>query len=105
MLIFIFYFCYLLTITADNGLEFAKHKAIASALACQYYFAHRYHSWERGNNENLNGLIRQYFPKNVIFDHNNAEKSKSVQISLIIFQENGLNIKHPMKPFTDRIRT
>jgi IS30 family transposase len=54
---------YLHTITADNGKEFAGHKQVAEALNIDYYFAHPYHSWERGSNENLNGLIRQYFPK------------------------------------------
>jgi IS30 family transposase len=54
---------YLHTITADNGKEFAGHRKVAEALNIDYYFAHPYHSWERGSNENLNGLIRQYFPK------------------------------------------
>ena len=54
---------YLHTITADNGKEFAGHKEVAEALSIDYYFAQPYHSWERGSNENLNGLIRQYFPK------------------------------------------
>jgi transposase, IS30 family len=51
------------TITSDNGREFAAHEAIAAALAAEFYFAHPYHSWERGLNENTNGLVRQYFPK------------------------------------------
>jgi transposase, IS30 family len=56
---------YLHTITSDNGKEFAGHEEIAAALGIDFYFAKPYHSWERGsNNENLNGLIRQYIPKN-----------------------------------------
>jgi len=51
------------TITFDNGKEFAFHKKIAHALGCDIYFAKPYHSWERGQNENANGLLRQYFPK------------------------------------------
>jgi len=51
------------TITSDNGKEFAHHEAIAQDLNCDFYFAHPYSSWERGTNENTNGLIRQYFPK------------------------------------------
>jgi IS30 family transposase len=51
------------TITKDNGKEFADHKAVATALEADIYFAHPYSSWERGLNENTNGLIRQYFPK------------------------------------------
>ena len=51
------------TITADNGKEFADHERIARDLRTNVYFAHPYSSWERGTNENMNGLIRQYFPK------------------------------------------
>ena len=51
------------TITSDNGREFAGHEAIAEALSAEFYFAHPYRSWERGLNENTNGLVRQYFPK------------------------------------------
>ena len=47
----------------DNGKEFARHQEIAKALRANFYFAHPYSSWERGLNENTNGLIRQYFPK------------------------------------------
>ena len=53
-----------LTITSDNGKEFANHEQIAERLKCDFYFAHPYSSYERGTNENTNGLIRQYFPKN-----------------------------------------
>jgi len=55
------------TITSDNGKEFAAHQKIAAALKCDFYFAKPYHSWQRGSNENLNGLIRQYIPKKTIF--------------------------------------
>jgi IS30 family transposase len=51
------------TLTFDNGKEFAGHEAIAAHLQADVYFAHPYHSWERGLNENTNGLLRQYFPK------------------------------------------
>ncbi len=51
------------TLTYDNGKEFAYHQQIAEGLDARGYFAHPYHSWERGLNENTNGLIRQYFPK------------------------------------------
>ena len=55
------------TITSDNGKEFAAHLTISKALDIDFYFAHPYHSWERGSNENLNGLIRQYIPKKTDF--------------------------------------
>lgn len=55
------------TITSDNGREFAGHEKVARALQADFYFAHPYASWERGTNENTNGLIRQYFPKGMDF--------------------------------------
>jgi IS30 family transposase len=55
------------TITVDNGKEFCEHEALAAELSCKIYFAHPYASWERGVNENSNGLIRQYFPKKYDF--------------------------------------
>ncbi len=51
------------TITADNGTEFHAYKKIEKATGVKIYFATPYHSWERGSNENANGLIRQYLPK------------------------------------------
>lgn len=51
------------TLTLDNGTEGAQHELIAKSLTTRVYFAHPYASWERGTNENTNGLIRQYFPK------------------------------------------
>ena len=71
------------TITADNGKEFAGHKQIAKSLRTRFYFAHPYSSWERGTNENTNGLIRQYFPKNRLF--------KTVSINEISMAMNRLN--------------
>jgi transposase, IS30 family len=56
------------TITLDNGMEFSEHARIAAGLEADIYFAHPYASWERGINENTNGLIRQYFPKGTDFD-------------------------------------
>lgn len=50
------------TITLDNGLEFSAYETVTERLEAEVYFAHPYASWERGINENTNGLIRQYFP-------------------------------------------
>lgn len=55
------------TLTFDNGLEFAGHAKVASSLDCKVYFARPYASWQRGSNENYNGLLRQYFPKRSCF--------------------------------------
>jgi IS30 family transposase len=56
------------TLTLDNGKEFAAHKSLSHALGLDIYFAHPYHSWERGLSEHTNGLIRQYLPKKIPFD-------------------------------------
>jgi len=57
------------TITSDNGAEFSCHKIVSNRLGAKFYFAHPYKSWERGLNENTNGLIRQYFPKKTSFEN------------------------------------
>lgn len=58
---------HVLTITADNGREFSRHQKVSKSLQADVYFAHPFHAWERGLNENTNGLLRQYFPKNMDF--------------------------------------
>ena len=67
------------TITADNGKEFSFHEEIARELEVFVYFAKPYHSWERGANENTNGLIRQYFPKGTDFGDITQEQVMRVQ--------------------------
>lgn len=67
------------TITFDNGKEFTHHEIIARRLQCDTYFAKPYHSWERGQNENANGLLRQYFPKSMaLIDVTTGEVFKAV---------------------------
>jgi transposase, IS30 family len=56
------------TLTTDNGREFAQYERIAATLDADFFFAHPYSSWERGANENMNGLIRQFFPKKKPFN-------------------------------------
>ena len=70
------------TITFDNGKEFAFHAGIKEALGSDNYFAHPYHSWERGLNENHNGLIRQYLPKGMALDKVEVEKVAAIQEKL-----------------------
>lgn len=67
------------TLTADNGKEFAQHELLAELLNCSVYFAHPYHSWERGLNENTNGLIRQYFPKKMCLNNVTEQEIQKVQ--------------------------
>lgn len=57
------------TITLDNGTEFHDYKSVEDVFGVKFYFATPYHSWERGTNENTNGLIRQYLPKGMCFKH------------------------------------
>lgn len=57
-----------LTITADNGCEFHGYRDLEEKTSVEFYFANPYHSWERGTNENTNGLIRQYLPKGCCMD-------------------------------------
>ncbi len=67
------------TITADNGKEFAKHEEIAQKLEINFYFCKPYHSWERGANENTNGLIRQYIPKGTDFSEVTDKQIKRIE--------------------------
>jgi IS30 family transposase len=70
------------TITFDNGKEFAYHAQMKEKLGADNYFAHPYHSWERGLNENHNGLIRQYLPKYMALDKVTAEEITLIQNKL-----------------------
>ncbi len=70
------------TATSDNGKEFAEHQHIAEQLDLGFYFARPYHSWERGSNENLNGLIRQYIPKKTDFSTLTDEFIQTVEDEL-----------------------
>jgi len=72
----------MLTTTNDNGKEFALHQLLAKILGADAYFAHPYHSWERGLNENTNGLIRQYFPKGTDFSNVSRHQIQAVQVKL-----------------------
>lgn len=87
------------TITSDNGLEFANHKAIAKILDCDYYFCHPYSSWERGLNEYTNGLIRQYFPKGSSFQNITPNRIQEVEDMLNHRPRKTLGWKTPYEVF------
>ncbi len=87
------------TLTSDNGKEFAQHEAIADALNADFYFAHPYASWERGLNENTNGLIRQYFPKNCDFTKITNRDIKRVMDKLNNRPRKTLGFKTPNQIF------
>ena len=56
-----------LTITSDNGKEFAYHQHVSNALSADFFFAKPYSAWQRGTNENTNGLVRYYLPNGTDF--------------------------------------
>lgn len=87
------------TITADNGKEFASHEEIALKLNLSYFFAHPYSSWERGLNENTNGLIRQYFPKGTDFQKITQIHVEKVADKLNNRPRKTLNYKTPKEVF------
>jgi len=73
---------FVITLTADNGKEFANHQEIAKDLNSRFFFANPYHSWERGLNEHTNGLVRQYFPKSMAFDEMTQSQLDAVEFLL-----------------------
>ena len=85
------------TITFDNGHEFSNHLNIAQQLNCQIFFAFPYHSWERGLNENTNGLIRQYIPKKTDFKDFSDEYIQEVQNKLNNRPRKTLNFQTPIE--------
>ena len=88
-----------LSITADNGLEFAMHKYIARKLDAEFYFAHPYSSWERGLNEYSNRLIRQYIPKKTDFNDVNDQQIRVIIMKLNSRPRKKLNFKTPGSVF------
>ena len=90
------------TITADNGKEFAHHEQIAKKLKTEFYFAHPNAAWERGSNENANGLIRQYFPKKQSFDNITNEDTELVMCLLNNRPRKCLDFKSPIEVFLEQ---
>ena len=84
------------TITADNGKEFAYHEKITKALGASVYFADPYCSWQRGLNENTNGLLRQYWPKDTDFKKISAREVKAVILEFNNRPRKKLGFKSPM---------
>ncbi len=90
------------TITTDNGLEFAKHKTIAKSLKCDYYFCDPYSSWQRGLNENINGLIRQYIPKGSSFKNISKKQIRQIENRLNHRPRKSLGWKTPYEVFHEK---
>lgn len=89
------------TLTYDNGKEFAYHQKVSDALDAQGYFAHPYHSWERGLNENTNGLIRQYLPKGKSFDELTPQEVGIIMDKLNDRPRNCLGFRTPNQVFNE----
>jgi IS30 family transposase len=92
------------TIKSDNGKEFADHQQIARSLHADFFFAHPYSSWERGTNENTNGLIRQYFSKSRNFSTITDEKVNLIMDKLNNRPRKSVGFKTPNQIFFNHNR-
>jgi transposase, IS30 family len=91
------------TVTSDNGSENALYDCVMTELGILWYFAHPYHSWERGTNENTNGLIRWYFPKGTDFATISDETIKIVEDALNNRPRKRLGWKTPLEAFNESV--
>jgi IS30 family transposase len=87
------------TLTLDNGTEFSDWERLEKQTGMTIYFAYPYHSWERGTNENTNGLLRQYFPKTMDFNCITAKELKDVVKRLNDRPRKRLKFKSPKRLF------
>ncbi len=87
------------TFTSDNGKEFSKFKDIEVELKARFYFANPYHSWERGTNENTNGLLRRYFPKGTNFKNLTKEEVDNAVWAINNRPRKCLGFKTPLEVF------
>lgn len=87
------------TITSDNGKEFADHEMVSKALNIDFYFADPYSSWQRGSNENFNGLVRDYLPKKTNFAEVTDEQVKNISEELNQRPRKRLDFVSPLKVF------
>jgi len=94
-----------LSMTYDNGKEMTQHKLFTKNTKIKVYFAHPYSPWERGTNENTNGLIRQYFPKGTDFNTITKKQIKLAQNQLNARPRKTLNWKTPREVFQEEILT
>lgn len=93
------------TLTTDNGKEFAQHERIAESIDSKHYFAHPYCSWERGANENMNGLIRQFFPKKMRFELISDEDILWAMNNLNHRPRKSLGYKTPHQVFMEQLQS
>lgn len=93
-----------LSLTCDQGREMSEHRAFQAATQIQVYFAHPASPWERGTNENTNGLVRQYFPKGTDFAGLTARQLARVERSLNGRPRQTLGWRTPTEAFTTLMR-
>jgi len=91
------------TLTSDNGTENSLFDQVETVLGILWYFAHPYHSWERGTNENTNGLVRWYFPKGTNFATISDESIKAVETALNNRPRKRLGWKTPLEAFNESV--
>jgi transposase, IS30 family len=89
------------TATFDNGKEFAQHEELSRRTGVNVYFAHAYRAWQRGTNENTNGLIRQFFPKGTDLARQPASRIDQVQELLNHRPRRCLGYRTPHEAFTN----
>lgn len=87
------------TITLDRGKEFADHRSASDALGAEVYFALPYHPWQRGTNENTNGLLREYFPKGCSLNKVTSKEVQMVYDELNHRPRKRLNYRTPYEVF------
>lgn len=91
------------SLTVDNGSENAEYAEVSKALQISCYFAHPYHSWERGINENTNGLIRWYFPKRTDFATISDDTIRAVETALNNRPRKRLGWRTPLEVFNESV--
>jgi IS30 family transposase len=89
------------TVTADNGTEFHDYERVERLTGVRFYFARPYHSWERGSNENANGLIRQYLPKGESMKGLGQHRCNSIARALNTRPRKRLGFQTPLECFNE----
>jgi transposase, IS30 family len=93
------------SLTLDNGTEFHGFKQMKAELGIEVYFAEPYHSWERGTNENTNGLIRQYLPKGMCFKEVTQQQCDAIERELNDRPRKVLEFETPSEAYSQQCCT
>jgi transposase, IS30 family len=96
--------CLCRSVTFDNGKEFAEHRKLTQKLGLPVYFAEPYRSWQRGTNENTNGLLRQFFPKRTDFTRISHREVARVEQLLNERPRRRLGYRTPREVLAKRLR-